>query len=425
MKVPVVVLNMHYSGLGIARSLGPHGVPVYGLSSDPDFPGNFSRYCQFRLSPDSLHEPERLRDFLMDFAGTLDARPILLPTRDHDIEFLVTHREVLEQRFTIPLASREVIEQATNKDKCLALAADCGIPVPRSHTIGSLAEFEALPGGLTFPVIVKPLYARHWRRPGIWETVGHQKAALLESAEELSRFYRAIEPTAPLATIQEYIPGPDSSLVIFGSYCRPGGEVRAYFTGRKLLQDPPLKGTGLIVEGVPIPEIVPHEQGIAQGARLLGHLRDRVQDPRADRRRLPDRDQSPALGPALPRHRLRREPEPRAVPRSHRARPARPRGRRRSLVLPGSSLEPCAGSPSGTCCSTRCAAAPSACGALARPAQRARNPDVLGPQQRRSRPGPKTVPEHDSRAGADRAAVVRLESRVLRPSLVARHPDCS
>ena len=270
MKVPVVVLNMHYSGLGIARSLGPHGVPVYGLSSDPDFPGNFSRYCQFRLSPDSLHEPERLRDFLMDFAGTLDARPILLPTRDHDIEFLVTHREVLEQRFTIPLASREVIEQATNKDKCLALAADCGIPVPRSHTIGSLAEFEALPGGLTFPVIVKPLYARHWRRPGIWETVGHQKAALLESAEELSRFYRAIEPTAPLATIQEYIPGPDSSLVIFGSYCRPGGEVRAYFTGRKLLQDPPLKGTGLIVEGVPIPEIVPQSKALLRALGFSG-----------------------------------------------------------------------------------------------------------------------------------------------------------
>ncbi len=135
MRVPVVVLNMHYSGLGIARSLGPHGVPVYGLSSDPDFPGNFSRYCQFRLSPDSLHEPERLRDFLVDFAGTFDARPILLPTRDHDIEFLVTHREALEQRFTIPLASREVIEQATNKDKCLAIAAAAGIRVPAHHTV--------------------------------------------------------------------------------------------------------------------------------------------------------------------------------------------------------------------------------------------------------------------------------------------------
>ena len=270
MKIPVVVLNMHYSGLGIARSLGPHGVPVFGLSSDPDFPGNFSRYCQFRLSPDSLKEPEELRNFLLDFAGTLDARPILLPTRDHDIEFLMAHRDALEQRFTIPLASREVIELATNKDKCLALAAEHGIPVPRSHTVGSLEDFEAIPGGLTFPVIVKPLYARHWRRPGIWETVGHQKAAMIETLEELSRFYRAIASTAPLASIQEYIPGPDSNLRIFGSYCRPGGEVRAYFTGRKLLQDPPLKGTGLIVEGAPIPEIVPHSRTLVRALGFSG-----------------------------------------------------------------------------------------------------------------------------------------------------------
>jgi predicted ATP-grasp superfamily ATP-dependent carboligase len=268
--VPVVVLNMHYSGLGIARSLGPHGVPVYGLSSDPDFPGNFSRYCQFRLSPDSLHEPEKLRDFLLDFAGTLGTRPIIFPTRDHDIQFLVTHREALASNFIIPLASRETIDRATNKDECLALAASVGIPVPASHTVRNGRELHSIAGTLTYPVIVKPLYARDWRRPGIWETVGHQKAAIIESNDELSRFYAAIETTAPDVSVQEYIPGPDSNLLIFGSYCRSGGEVRAFFTGRKLLQNPPLKGTGLIVEGVPIPEIVPASRQLLKALNFSG-----------------------------------------------------------------------------------------------------------------------------------------------------------
>lgn len=256
MRTPVVVLNMHYSGLGIARSLGPHGIPVYGLSSSASFPGNYSRYCKFHLAPDSLAEPEALRDFLIDFAAGLEGRPILLPTRDHDIEFLLGHRDTLEQRFTIPLAHKDFIEQAMNKDRCLAIAAQHGIAVPRSHTVSSMDEFAAIAGSLSFPVIVKPLYAHQWRRPGIWQTVGHQKAALIDDAEELASFYGAIVATAPLATIQEFIPGPDSSLLVFGSYCRPGGDVRAYFTGRKLLQDPPLKGTGLIVEGLPVPEIV-------------------------------------------------------------------------------------------------------------------------------------------------------------------------
>jgi len=268
--VPVVVLNMHYSGLGIARSLGPHGIPVYGLSSDPNFPGNYSRYCQFRLSPDSLHEPEQLRDFLLDFARSLGSKPIIFPTRDHDIQFLTAHRELLEQSFVIPLASREVIERATNKDACLAIAAKAGIPVPASHTVRNGAELAAIMTVLTFPVIIKPLYARDWRRPGIWEMVGHQKAAILDSRDALERFYASIETVAPLVSVQEYIPGPDSNLVIFGSYCRTNGDVRAFFTGRKLLQDPPLKGTGLIVEGIPIPEIVAHSKALLRAMQFSG-----------------------------------------------------------------------------------------------------------------------------------------------------------
>jgi predicted ATP-grasp superfamily ATP-dependent carboligase len=268
--VPVVVLNMHYSGLGIARSLGPHGIPVYGLSSEPNFPGNFSRYCQFRLSPDSLQEPEKLRDFLLDFARTLGTKPIIFPTRDHDIQFLVAHREALASSFIIPLADREVIDRATNKHTCLAIAAKAGIRVPVSHTVGDSFTLSEIVSDLVFPVIVKPLYARDWRKPGVWESVGHQKAAIIQTADALQEFYAAIEATAPMVSVQEYIPGPDSNLLVFGSYCRPGGEVRAFFTGRKLLQDPPLKGTGLIVEGMPIPEIVPASRQLLQALDFSG-----------------------------------------------------------------------------------------------------------------------------------------------------------
>jgi predicted ATP-grasp superfamily ATP-dependent carboligase len=268
--VPVVVLNMHYSGLGIARSLGPFGIPVYGLSSEPSFPGNFSRYCQFRLSPDSLHEPDKLRDFLLEFARTLDAKPIIFPTRDHDIQFLVTHRDALASSFIIPLADRDVIDRATNKDSCLAIAAKAGIPVPASHTVGDSCALSEIVRDLVFPVIVKPVYARDWRKPGVWESVGHQKAAIIQTAGALREFYATIETAAPLVSVQEYIPGPDSNLLVFGSYCRPGGEVRAFFTGRKLLQDPPLKGTGLIVEGMPISEIVPASRQLLQALDFSG-----------------------------------------------------------------------------------------------------------------------------------------------------------
>jgi predicted ATP-grasp superfamily ATP-dependent carboligase len=267
---PVIVLNMHYSGLGIARSLSPLDVPVYGLSSTRGFPGNYSRYCQFELSPDSLLDPIGLRDFLLRFADRFDTRPIVLPTRDHDIEFLLRQRDALEQKYIVPLAPTAIVETAMNKDACFEVAAGCGIALPATHTVHDSAGVEALQGQLTFPVIVKPLYARQWRRPGVWEKVGRQKAAMIASFDELRRFYADIEPVEPIATIQEYIPGGDSNLLVFGSYCRPGGEVRAYFTGRKLLQSPPLKGTGLVVEGRPMETIVAPSHALLKALRFSG-----------------------------------------------------------------------------------------------------------------------------------------------------------
>jgi predicted ATP-grasp superfamily ATP-dependent carboligase len=268
--IPVVVLNMHYSGLGIARSLAPHGIPVFGLSSTRGFPGNRSRYCTYVPSPDSLLEPAALREFLLQFADRCGDRPILLPTRDHDIEFLLRHRDALEQKFRIPLAPTHVVEAAMNKDACFEVAARCGIALPRTFTVRDSAALRDLEGRLTFPVIVKPLYAREWRRPGVWERVGQQKAAMIADFGSLTRFYAGIEEVAPVANVQEYVPGGDEQLLVFGSYCRPGGLVRAYFTGRKLLQDPPLKGTGLVVEGRPIDTIVDQSRALLRALEFSG-----------------------------------------------------------------------------------------------------------------------------------------------------------
>ena len=270
MPTPVVVLNMHYSGLGIARSLAPAGIPVFGLSAYDDFPGSSSKYCSFFKTPDSLLAPLELKEFLLKFAARFDCKPILLPTRDHDIEFLLSNRADLETRFVIPLASRAIIEGAMNKDRCFAAARECGIALPQSFTINSGDELRQLEDSIPFPAIIKPLYAKQWRRPGIWQTVQQQKAVHVESFEELLAFYSKIEALDPLATVQQYIPGPEASLVIFGSYCRVGGEVRAYFTCRKLLQVPPLRGTGVIVEGLPIPEIVAPSQRLLQNLGFSG-----------------------------------------------------------------------------------------------------------------------------------------------------------
>ena len=60
MRPTAVVLNMFYSGLGIARSLGEHGIPVIGLTAQRGIYGNFTRYAKVVHAPDSRKEPEAL-----------------------------------------------------------------------------------------------------------------------------------------------------------------------------------------------------------------------------------------------------------------------------------------------------------------------------------------------------------------------------
>jgi predicted ATP-grasp superfamily ATP-dependent carboligase len=266
---PVVVMNVHHSGLGIARSLGPLGIAIYGVGAY-DSPGNYSKFIDYRRSPDSLLQPVELTQFLIELSRSIGTKAIILPTRDHDIAYLLKHRSTLEEHFIVPLAEGSIIEHAMNKDMCFDVARSCGLALPTSRTIANAAELESAVRQIGFPAILKPLYARQWRRPVIRDLVGKQKALLFESSEDLIAAYERIREHEPVATIQQYIPGPEENLVVFGSYCSSAGAVRAYFTGRKILQLPPLRGTGVVLEGCPVPEIVEPSKALLRALGFTG-----------------------------------------------------------------------------------------------------------------------------------------------------------
>src|SRR5580693_3043349 len=83
-----VVMNMFYTGLGIARSLGELGIPVIGLTSQHRVYGNFTRYAKTMFCPDSRREPEELFAWLVKMGKQLGHRGVLFPTRDDDLLFL-------------------------------------------------------------------------------------------------------------------------------------------------------------------------------------------------------------------------------------------------------------------------------------------------------------------------------------------------
>src|SRR5437867_4616910 len=83
-----IVMNMFYTGLGIARSLGEHGIPVVGLTAQHRIYGNFTRHAKVVFCADSRREPEALVAYLVKLGQELGNRAVIFPTRDDDLVFL-------------------------------------------------------------------------------------------------------------------------------------------------------------------------------------------------------------------------------------------------------------------------------------------------------------------------------------------------
>ena len=270
MLPPVLVMNAYYSGIGIARSLHGIGTRVYALSSERDAPGIRSRYFHAVYDvPNGRDEPERLRDRLLELRGRFDERPVLFPTRDFDVLFLHNHRNALERAYLLPQPAESLILRMMDKFEMAIVAEQQGIPTPATLLCRSPAELEEHIQKLRFPVVVKPQFAYQWRRKGTWEKVG-AKAIIAHSAEELRLQYRRLAELTPEIMLQQYIGGDDRDIVVCCCYVDRRGELLGYFTGRKLKQNPPLVGTGSVVEAAEVAFILEPTLRLLKAFRYAG-----------------------------------------------------------------------------------------------------------------------------------------------------------
>jgi predicted ATP-grasp superfamily ATP-dependent carboligase len=100
--------------------------------------------------------------------------------------------------------------------------------------------------------------------------VGRQKALKVGSFEDLERFYRRFSDRDPVVSVQEWIEGGEEDLLIFGSVCSDRHEVLASFTARKRLQYPPLAGTGIVVEALPLPQLEKPSHDLLAAVKFRG-----------------------------------------------------------------------------------------------------------------------------------------------------------
>jgi predicted ATP-grasp superfamily ATP-dependent carboligase len=258
-----LVMNMFYTGLGIARSLGSRGVPVIGLSAHRGIYGNYTRFADVRHCPDSREHPERLIEFLMKLGEELEAPGIIFPTRDDDVLFLDRYRERLAPYFVPVIPSSEALSACLDKWETHLSAERASVAGPRSWKIENQEDVTRFLPEVVFPCVLKPLSSYHWRKRGNWELVGARKAIGVQSADELRKEYSAIACADSRAVLQEMVPGGDENLSIAACYVDRNGNLAASFTAQKVVQIPEGFGTGCIVRTADRPEL------IGEAVRLL------------------------------------------------------------------------------------------------------------------------------------------------------------
>jgi predicted ATP-grasp superfamily ATP-dependent carboligase len=266
---PVFVMNTYYSGLGIARNLRGRGVEVYGLSFDDSAPGVRSRFFKgIYPVPNGRDEPEALLHRLLEIRKRHTDAPVLFATRDFDVLFLHRYRDELSPHYRIPQNSAASV--LLDKMELSRLARAHGIDTPLTVSCSSIEDLESGMAALRFPLVVKPRFAYQWRARGAWQTVGSRKAFLVEDADQLRAECRLLSSISSEILVQEYISGEDTDIVVCAGYVNDRHELVAYFTARKLRQNPPLFGTGCAVEAIDLPEIVPITKRLLQVCRYSG-----------------------------------------------------------------------------------------------------------------------------------------------------------
>jgi D-aspartate ligase len=212
-----LVIGGDYRALGVVRSLGRRGIPVWVIrSSDDHGLAGTSRFSRRRLIwPDN--EEERL-EFLSDLCKRegLDGWT-LFPTADATAAVVARGHDELAERFRLTTPQWSTFELAYDKRLTYDMAAKLGVAHPRVFTPRDRDEVSAFSGA--FPVVLKPATKPRLNMP-------RAKAWLVRDEAELRARYDEIAPLAEPGAlmIQELVPGTGGQLSM-AAVCRAGEPV--------------------------------------------------------------------------------------------------------------------------------------------------------------------------------------------------------
>src|SRR5271170_5544082 len=251
---PVVVAGGFQTGVVLMRNLVRRGLRVYCVEWLRLQPCFRSVYGQTFECPNPDDKPAEWLAFMLELAGKLEGKPVLIPTSDQFVSAIAQHAGELKKTFLFCQEGAAVQGLMATKQRQYDLAGEHGLPVPRTRFAMSAEEIVEFGRTARFPCLFKPLHARQWARlPAGHPFLGAQ-LVLTSSAEELTAKYRLVADLNPEVVVQEVIEGPDTAKMVYLScYGLDGRRIGACIV-RQIRTTPIYFGSASLVEPIDDPE---------------------------------------------------------------------------------------------------------------------------------------------------------------------------
>lgn len=244
-----LVAGGDYQGLGVVRSLGRHGVPVYVADDEPSI-ARFSRYTTRALRLPDLRDDERIAESFLDIGRRygLDGW-VLYPTRDEIVAAFSRHRDELGSVFRLPTPDWRTVRTAWDKRLTYELADALGIPTPRTWYARDAADLAAQ--DVSFPLALKPAIKEHF----IY--VAKVKALRADTRTQLETAFRQICTviTPDEVMLQDLIPGGGDRQFSYCGFFKDGRSVAKMVVRRTRQRPPDFGRSSTYVETVDLPEL--------------------------------------------------------------------------------------------------------------------------------------------------------------------------
>jgi len=210
----------------------------------------FSRYATHAVHVPNLRDEARAVESVLEVGHRLGLEGwVLYPTREELVAALSRHRTALAGFFRVPTPGWDSIQWAWDKRNTYRLAAELGIPTPRTWYPQDLDELSAI--DVEGPLALKPAIKEHF----IYATKA--KAWRADGRIELEKRFRdartLVGPGEVM--IQELIPGDGRQQFAYCAFFKNGGAIGSMVARRRRQHPPEFGRASTFVETVDLPQL--------------------------------------------------------------------------------------------------------------------------------------------------------------------------